>query len=47
MRGIEVVALLNNEDRCRQLSENISRMALHGADEKIVDTVYEILGREK
>ena len=47
MLGKEVVALLNNEDRCRQLSENISRMALHGADEKIVDTVYEILGREK
>ncbi len=44
--GKEVVALLNNEERCRALSENISRMALHGSDEKIVDTVYEILGQE-
>ncbi len=46
MLGKEIVALLNNEGRCRQLSENISAMALRDSDEKIVDVVYEILERK-
>lgn len=41
--GSEVVALLNDEDRCRLLAENIKKMALRDSDEKIVDTVYKTL----
>lgn len=41
--GNEVVTLLNDPDRCDLLSENIKKMALRNADEKIVDTIYKIL----
>ncbi len=45
--GNEVVALLNDESRCRLLADNISRMALRDSDEKIVDTIYKLLYDKK
>lgn len=41
----EVVALLSNEDQRNQMSENVLKMALRDADEKIVDTIYKILNK--
>lgn len=45
--GNEVVTLLNDPDRCDLLSENIKKMALRNADEKIVDTIYKILSEKE
>lgn len=45
--GSETVALLNDTPRCELLSENIRKMALCDADEKIVDTIYNILSDKK
>lgn len=41
----EVCALLSDDEKRRKLSENIAKMALRDADEKIVDRIYEILNR--
>lgn len=43
--GAAVVDLIDNPDRCRQLSGNILKMALPAADDKIVDRIEEILNR--
>ena len=44
--GNEVVALLNDEERCATLARNVKEMALRDADEKIVDTIYNILAEK-
>lgn len=41
----EVVALLSNEEQRKQMSDNVLKMALRDADEKIVDTIYNILNK--
>lgn len=41
----EVTALLSDEKKRSELSENIAKMALCNSDEKIVDRIYEILKR--
>lgn len=43
--GREIMKLLKDEEKCQQLSENIRKMALTDADEKIVDTIYSILDK--
>ncbi len=45
--GREIMKLLKDEEKCQQLSENIRKMALTDADEKIVDTIYSILDKKK
>ncbi|MCH5347160.1 MAG: undecaprenyldiphospho-muramoylpentapeptide beta-N-acetylglucosaminyltransferase [Muribaculaceae bacterium] len=40
-----VVNLLGDNDRLASLVDNISKMALPGADDKIVDRIYKILNR--
>jgi UDP-N-acetylglucosamine:LPS N-acetylglucosamine transferase len=42
----EVVALLNDDEKCNSLSTNIKKMALTNSDEKIVDTIYNILDKK-
>lgn len=43
--GREVATLLKDEKKCSELAANISRMALRDSDEKIVDTIYELLDK--
>ncbi len=42
----EVVAMLADESRRQLIAENVLKMALPQADEKIVDTIYSILSKE-
>lgn len=42
-----VIDLLADDDRRARLAAEASKMALRGSDEKIVDTVYSLLGKEK
>ena len=39
----EVTSLLNDEEKRSRMSANVLKMALRDADEKIVDTIYNIL----
>jgi UDP-N-acetylglucosamine--N-acetylmuramyl-(pentapeptide) pyrophosphoryl-undecaprenol N-acetylglucosamine transferase len=39
----EVTSLLNDEEKRSRMSANVLKMALRNADEKIVDTIYNIL----
>ena len=45
--GKEIVSLLKDDSRRVSLSENIKKMALAEADEKIVDKIYNILEKRK
>ncbi len=40
-----IVELINDAERRNQLSDNIRKMALHAADEKIVDKICEIVSK--
>lgn len=43
----ELQALIDSPERCKTLSDNISSMALHDSDEKIVDSIIELINDQK
>lgn len=45
--GKEIVALLNNKEKCASLAENAKKMALENSDEKIVDIIDNLLQQKK
>ena len=43
----ELQTLIDSPERCKTLSDNISSMALHDSDEKIVDSIIELINDHK